>query len=212
MTPTYAGRMARTSDIHAITALVREAAVWLAALGLDQWQGDEERCRSRVHTDIVAGSVWVVEDGGVVVATITVDEWADADFWRHSDHVHDALYAHRMTVARSHRGRGLGSALLDLAADLAERECRSWLRFDAWSTNDALHRYYERLGFEMVRNVPVDGRGSGALFEGKASERRKGPSRIVVAHTEAGRAAYLPVRWTTPPGQPSRSNRELVPA
>lgn len=194
MTSTYAGRPAGTSDIDAITALVREAADWLAELGLDQWRGDEERCRSRVHTDIVAGSVWVVEDDGVVVATITVDEWADADFWRHTDHVHDALYAHRMAVARSHKGRGLGSALLDLAANLAERECRSWLRFDAWSTNDALHRYYEQQGFEMVRNVPVDGRGSGALFEGKASERRAGPSIIVVAHTQAAGAPYLPLR------------------
>lgn len=171
MTDSLSLRPARIADLPAILALVHEAVGWLAALGTDQWQGEQDRRRGLLHTDIVAGSVWVVEDGGGVVATITVDEWADADFWRSSDQVHDALYAHRMAVARSHKGRGLGAALLDWASEVAEREHRSWLRFDAWSTNGALHRYYKGLGFEMVRNVPVDGRGSGALFERKASVR-----------------------------------------
>ena len=185
MTQCFTLRRAVCGDEPQIMALIREAAGWLATLGTDQWQGLEDRRRSRVLMDIDAGAVWLVEDGDAVVATITVDEWADADFWCHTDRVRDALYAHRMAVARSHKGRGLGSALLDWASELAEQQHRAWVRFDAWSTNDALHRYYKGLGFEMVRNVPVEGRGSGALFQRPAVERGGGP-RLVGGAAHSG--------------------------
>lgn len=199
MSHTFPVRLARTPDLPQVVALIHEAAAWLAARGLDQWQGDEDRRRSQVHADIVAGGVWVVEDGGTVIATITLDEWADSDFWHHSEHVHDALYAHRMAVARSHKGLGLGSALLNWASGIAERELRSWLRFDAWSTNGCLHRYYKGLGFEMVRNVPVEGRGSGALFEREARKRADGPALALAGSpVQLVEAGYL----TAPPKPP----------
>lgn len=181
MTHTLPVRLARVADLDALMTLFCEAVDWLADRGLDQWQSaDRARQRTQVHSDIVAGAVWVVLDGDVIVATITVDEWADTDFWHHCDHVDDALYAHRMTVAGTHRGRALGSALLDWASEIAERESRSWLRFDAWSTNSELHGYYKRLECDMVRNVPVAWRGSGALFERRADVRSGGP-RLVPA-------------------------------
>jgi GNAT superfamily N-acetyltransferase len=193
VTHTFPVRLARSADLPQVIALIREAMGWLAARGLDQWQGDEERRWRRIHADVIAGSVWVVEDDNVVIATITIDEWADDDFWRRTDHVHDALYAHRMAVARSHKGRSLGSALLDWASGIAERELRSWLRFDAWSTNSDLHEYYNGLGFDMVRNVPVEGRGSGALFQRKAGERTS-LTRLTLAGSSAQliETEYLP--------------------
>lgn len=158
-------RRARPADLDAIMELIAAAAAWLATRGLDQWQGAMERRRIQVHVDVVAGTVWVVEDAGRIVATVTVDEFADTDFWEESDRVEQALYVHRMAVARSHKGRGLGAALLNLANDLARGRHRRFLRLDAWSTNADLHAYYKGLGFEMRRNRPVPGRGSGALFE-----------------------------------------------
>ncbi|MEU5725052.1 GNAT family N-acetyltransferase [Micromonospora sp. NPDC047738] len=62
-------------------------------------------------------------------------------------------------------GRNIGGALLDWAARVAaSRGCR-WLRLDAWRTNEALHRYYERQGFSPIRVVELAHRGSGALFQ-----------------------------------------------
>jgi len=164
-------RTAGAGDIEMIMALLDESIAWLDALGLDQWQGERGRQRRHVKTDLAEETVFVVERMGRVVATITIDEFADADFWREEDDIHDALYVHRMTVARDKAGLGLGAAMLNWAAGRAERCGRSWLRLDAWSTNDKLHLYYKQLGFAMVRNNPVTGRGSGALFARPAGNR-----------------------------------------
>lgn len=117
-------------------------------------------------------AVWVVTRRGRVVATITIDHLADADFWRKTDRVRSALYVHRMAVARRESGIGLGAAMLDWAAERVVRAGRSRLRLDAWATNTGLHQYYEKLGFVRVRFETVPGRGSGALFERPATDRQ----------------------------------------
>jgi GNAT superfamily N-acetyltransferase len=70
-----------------------------------------------------------------------------------------------MMASRSPAARGVGSALLDAAAQLASATGRQRLRLDAWRTNFALHDYYRRNGFKHVRTVDLAHRGSGALFE-----------------------------------------------
>ena len=165
--------------------LLDEAIAWLKKLGLDQWQGNRERQRMHVETDLAAETVYVVERAGGVVATIRLDEFADTDFWRGEDEPAAALYVHRMAVARSDRGIGLGSAMLDWAADRAEAGMRTWLRLDAWQTNGALHLYYKHLGFEMVRIEHVEHRGSGALFARPADYRHgDGPVLIDLARID----------------------------
>ena len=167
----YSIRRAKPIEFGLIMSLLDEAVLRLADLGLDQWQGRRYRRSDHAWVDVVGGTVFLVEHRGRLVATITVDEFADADFWRPDDDVHSALYAHRMAVTRSAAGRGLGSAMLDWAAGHAQRCGRTRLRLDAWQTNGRLHVYYKNLGFEMVRNLPVAGRGSGALFERPAAVR-----------------------------------------
>lgn len=175
----YVIRQARPADTGAIMGLIAEAATWLAGKGLDQWQGPSGRRRLLVRRDIEFGSVFVVIRLCRVVGTITVDDLADADFWREDDQVRTAHYIHRMVIARSEAGKGLGGSLLDWAAARARIQDKKHLRLDAWSSNVALHRYYTGLDFTMVRNDPVRGRGSGALFERDAQvERRTGPELL----------------------------------
>jgi GNAT superfamily N-acetyltransferase len=190
----YVIRAAGTADAGQIMGLLDEAVEWLAGLGLDQWQDNRDRQRTHVETDLAEGTVFVVEHLDRVIATITVDQFADADFWRENDDIRDALYVHRMAVARDEAGIGLGSAMLDWAGGRAERFRRSWLRLDAWSTNDKLHFYYEQLGFTMVRNTPVEGRGSGALFARPAGYRHGGGLRLtnLVHNTADGAGGSSP--------------------
>ena len=186
----YVIRQARPRDAQPIMELFAEATRWLAGKGLDQWQGPTDRRGTLIRRDIGVRAVWVVTHLGRVVATITVDDLADDDFWRRTDRVRSALYVHRMVVARSEAGIGLGAALLDWAAERARRKGRARLRLDAWATNDALHQYYKNLEFEMLRNTPVPGRGSGALFERSASVRLGiGPPLVSPAAARAAAAA-----------------------
>lgn len=100
-----------------------------------------------------------------MVGTITVDDEADPDFWTPAERAEPTLHVHRMIVRRAAAGADLGSRLLDWANDLAGSTGHRWLRLDAWKTNEALHRYYERQGFARLRTMDLPQRGSGALFE-----------------------------------------------
>lgn len=165
----YPIRRATPADLDAVAVLLEKAAGWLAERGSDQWQGPAIRRREYVERDIAEETVHVVEADGQVVATITVDTFADADFWKPDDDVKSALYVHRMAVSRDLAGKGLGGAMLDFAGRLAVAEGKEHLRLDAWRTNTDLHAYYLGQGFELVRIENLGHRGSGALFQRPAA-------------------------------------------
>jgi GNAT superfamily N-acetyltransferase len=96
---------------------------------------------------------------------MTVDEYADPEFWHPEDDPGSALYVHRMVVRRSEAGRDLGAVLLDCAEQLAADRRKKWVRLDARRTNTDLHAYYVAHGFTHVRTVCLDHRPSGALFQ-----------------------------------------------
>jgi GNAT superfamily N-acetyltransferase len=162
MTPLLKIRPATPDDLEAILMLRLEAGDWLRERGTDQWQDPP---RSAWVESIADGNAWLGVDGGQVVATITVDEYADPELWTAGDRPRDALYVHRMIVARQAAGRELGSALLAHAEHLAAEAGKRLLRLDAWSSNTDLHRYYLDRGWTHVRTLELPHRGSGALFE-----------------------------------------------
>jgi GNAT superfamily N-acetyltransferase len=114
---------------------------------------------------ILDGDSYVAEIGGILVGSITIDRFADPEFWSRNDAPEDALYLHRMIVDRQASGKNIGGTLIDWANGIAAREGKRWLRLDAWRTNARLHDYYRSQGFDLVRVVELSHRGSGALFQ-----------------------------------------------
>jgi GNAT superfamily N-acetyltransferase len=136
------------------------------------------KSRRRIHqgergleSAISRGEVWLVESAGTIVGSFVLDSYADPDFWQISDRPEQALYIHRMVVARNAAGKGVGSEVLAWAGEEAARQGRLWLRLDAWRTNEKLHEYYIGQGFELVRIVTRGDRGSGALFQKAVPQR-----------------------------------------
>jgi GNAT superfamily N-acetyltransferase len=172
----YRIRRAAPQDEDAVLVLLEKATSWLAERGSDQWQSlDRRRCH--VQRDLDERTIYLVETGADQVATITVDDLADSDFWLSGDAVDTAVYVHRMVVARDLAGRNLGSAMLDWAGRHAQRRGKSWVRLDAWRTNAALHGYYRDRGFDHVRTRDLPWRGSGVLFQRPAAvQLRWGPA------------------------------------
>ncbi len=170
-------RVAGHTDLDSVVRLQAEAVRWIGNRGLDQWQPAQggrqapEQVQRRIADAISRGECYVAVEGSRIVATITVDEFADPEFWQECDEPSAALYVHRMIVARNYSGRGIGEALIDFASEIAARRGKKWLRLDAWRTNLALHRYYLHLGFKHVRTVSLEHRGSGALFQRPARRR-----------------------------------------
>jgi hypothetical protein len=77
-----------------------------------------------------------------------------------------AVYVHRLITARDYSGLELGSQLIDWVGLRARREYGArWIRIDVWTTNDALHDYYQRQGFSPCGRCPDPDYPSGALFQ-----------------------------------------------
>jgi GNAT superfamily N-acetyltransferase len=164
MRPGLSIRRATPADIPTVVDLWNEAKHWLASKGLDQWQYPIKM--HNVRRAIDAGTCWLVEpdSGGPAIATVTLDPRADLSLWRPEEQPDQALYVHRLVVRRSEAHRNLGADILDWASDQVRLAGRKFLRLDAWTNNVALHDYYRRLGFRLVRIVDSPS-GSGALFE-----------------------------------------------
>lgn len=158
-------RSARPDELDVVLDLFHEAAVWLAARGLDQWQRGPRT--ERIRQDIEAGAVFLVvdQDTDEVVGTLTIDTRADPDFWTDADDPKSALYLHRMIVSPRHHGRRIGEAMTTWAEHFGAALGYRWLRLDAWRTNPALIDYYASRGWQHVRTVEPPWRESGALFQ-----------------------------------------------
>ncbi|MFE3770836.1 GNAT family N-acetyltransferase [Streptomyces sp. NPDC059122] len=163
-------RQACEQDLCTVVDLWEHAASWLRDRGIDQWQYPPHE--DRIRANISAGECWIVDVDQVPVATITVDEHADPDFWTETEAAESALYVHRMVVRRDVAGLDLGSAMLDWASNRAASQGKAWLRLDAWRSNDSLQSYYGSRGFTHVRTVDAEGRSSGALFQRLAGHLR----------------------------------------
>jgi GNAT superfamily N-acetyltransferase len=171
-------RRADDTDLPGVLRLLADTAEWLHSRGVRQWPrggfGPE-----RIEPLIAERVLYLVDDElryleldeeAPPVATIALDGHADPEFWHPDDEPGDALYVHKLAVARPWSGFGLGDALLDWAGAMAHVEGRNWLRLDCAKNNPRLQEYYRGRGFRHLRTVDLQHRASGALFERPAEE------------------------------------------
>ena len=161
-------------DHDVIIDLIDAAAEWLRTKNTDQWSQPWPSVEDRSHRilkDLRSGKTWIAWDGGEPAATITTDS-TDNPIWPAETLRDRAVYVCRLVVSRGHSGRGLGAALLDWAGIRAMRRYGArWVRVDVWTTNRALHTYYQRQGFESCGvSAEIDHYPAAALFQ-KATER-----------------------------------------
>jgi len=207
---------ATAADLMEVLALLNEAAAWLHSRGLDQWP--DGFSANRIGPMVARHEVWIARNDGRPVGTVTISGEADPDFWTAAESREPAVYLSKLAISRSEAGSGLGALLLRWAVDYAARIGCDWARLDAWRTNDQLHAYYHRQGWEQLRIVSLPHRRSGALFQRPAlpdleareafalaaalalPERPETLAPVNGCHGHSGGAALLPRR----PGQPVR--------
>ena len=187
-------RQAVPGDLSMVSALVNEAAGWLrAAKGTDQWANpwpSRTGQRDRMLHDLLKGKTWIAWDGKTAAATITIDAEEPLTsgrrpVWPEHQRHEPALYLRRIVVSRGYAARGLGAALMDWAAEMAQAEYGAkLLRIDVWTTNLELHAYYEGQGFTRCagRNPrELAGYPSQALFERDAKRRGTSFAQLLIA-------------------------------
>jgi GNAT superfamily N-acetyltransferase len=123
---------ATPEDLDTLVAFRDQAAAWLAAKGIDQWQEPwptEDLMVEGMLRNIEAGETFIVwDDDHTPAATITINHWAKPELWTEQKQAEPALYAHKVTVDRAYGGQGLGAELLDWAGTRAADEGADWLR------------------------------------------------------------------------------------
>jgi GNAT superfamily N-acetyltransferase len=199
--------LATTEDFEAVLGLIDDAASWLRTKDTDQWVKpwpDRDARDARVMRGLAGEKTWIVWDGDIAAATVTLTPRRNQKVWSGQackcDLGERSVYAHRLITARSHQGLGLGAQLIDWAGLRARHEYGAkWIRIDVWTTNAALHDYYERTGFEPCGFCADPDYPSGRLFQ-------KRTSRIEASDTPLLNQP-LPARPS-----PDRSGEELVTA
>jgi GNAT superfamily N-acetyltransferase len=164
--------MSRASepDFTAIIGLIEEASLWLRTRGTDQWAEpwpSEVGRNERIMDDLKRGKTWLAMDGdGIPAATITIEEAANPKVWTEWEASENSVYVHRLIVSRRYASMKLGASLLNWAAEQAGRAYGArFMRIDVWTTNRALHRYYEGQGFARLEDCADETYPSRARFE-----------------------------------------------
>jgi Acetyltransferase (GNAT) family len=108
------------------------------------------------------------------------------------------LYVTKLATSLHHTGQGLGDLLLDCAVAYGRGRGIPTLRWDAWTTNTDLHRYYTtRAGVRHLRTT--GGHLSGALFE-LAHTARRPPDHVQITAPMTVQATLPTLAQQLPPG------------
>lgn len=149
-------RVARASVDEAplAAAILREASLWLEAIGQKNWEPEWFTPESMVP-NAERGELWLAWDGADAVGTMLLTG-NDEDFWP-EDSLGDALYVHRLAVARRAAGRGVAQALLQQAEDEAMAAGIPHLKLDCRADRPKLQSLYEGAGFQRIDERTVFG-------------------------------------------------------
>ena len=146
-------RPAHREDENTVAELLDEATRWVGELGYEQWPLPFPR--DELAAAIARAEVYVVEDEGDAVATVTLLR-DDPLCW--GERPPDAVYVHKLAVRRDRSGRGIGAAIVAWANAEAVEAGRDFLRLDCLRDNPGIRDYYEQLGFEHRGDLILGGR------------------------------------------------------
>ena len=153
---------AKPEEVGLVLEILNEAADWLRAKGIDQWQS-RYFTRSLILEGIGKTEVYLARLDNQVVGTITL-QWSDPLWW--GDTPMDAAYFHRLAIKREYAAKGLGHALIEWVENKAKISGKSYLRLNCHLENPRIRQYYEDLGFAYRGDASLpDGSFHSALYE-----------------------------------------------
>jgi GNAT superfamily N-acetyltransferase len=109
-------RAAHTEDLQAVAQLLDQAGAWMRRQGItDQWP--MRFPFSDLGPRVDHGEIHIAYDGPAPVGTLALDWTPDPEFWQDKHANAGAGYLHRLAVARTHAGQGIGAQLVEHAAE-----------------------------------------------------------------------------------------------
>lgn len=152
-------RKAAPADVDAISEIYElihdEEEAGRASIG---WVRGVYPVRATAEGAVATGDMWVMEDGGEVVASgiinhVQVPEYADAT-WSNDAKGDQVLVLHTLVVRPDRGGHGYGTAFVGFYESHARELGCTALRMDTNARNAAARRLYAHLGYKEVDIVP----------------------------------------------------------
>ena len=147
-------RLAFPNEVDAIMQVMEDAKKCLAKSGSDQWQNGYPNA-DIIIDDIISGQAYVALEEGELSVTKSPEEAYEA-IYEGSWHGEESEYLvfHRIAVATDVQGQGVAQTFLE---GLIEGFDYLDFRSDTHVQNKAMQHIFEKLGFQQVGMVPVDG-------------------------------------------------------
>jgi GNAT superfamily N-acetyltransferase len=138
------------SDLLGSIGVLQEVSVWLEFRGLGLWNSHQFTLAWAVshQSELVVAKI-----NGEVIATMLL-QLEDADFWADFP-LSEAVFVHKLAVARNFAGHKIAQELLEFAANEAQRLGRKFVRLDC-APRDALIHFYESAKFEKIDQITVN--------------------------------------------------------
>lgn len=187
--------MIRGEREHAadVLKLLREAAGWMESKGINQWTPGQFSIRD-VEDYFSSREVYLAMEGAALAGMFTL-QFSDVQYWGDRNDESYA-YLHRLAVAKSYRGLGLGGQMIRYALRIAEERGCTGLRLDTVAHNIKLNRYYQSMGFRYMGTRDV---GAGRLVNLYEYKAETGDSGSVILRY-MGEADYTLMReWSVSP-------------
>ncbi len=149
-------RKTKVAEIGRVMEILLDGKASLAALGIDQWQGEGYPAREIVVGDVDDGVSYVVEDtSGHLAATCMISFSGEPDYdeiegaWLTEGSSSDPAYAvvHRVAVAADSTGKGAARFMLMNAERIARSGGARSVRVDTHPGNVPMLRLIASCGF-----------------------------------------------------------------
>ena len=170
-------RQARPEDAPALPRIERSAGAAFKTVPALSWIAGDSVMSEAAHRQwIAAGTSWVAEDDEGPVGFLAAET------------VDDALHIWEIAVRLDKQGRGVGSRLIETAAEHAEAAGLHMLTLTTFREVPWNEPFYHRIGFATLAEDEIDARLADILrreaIAGLPAERRCAMRRMLHAHVE----------------------------
>ncbi|MEJ5995648.1 cupin domain-containing protein [Pedobacter sp. Du54] len=143
----YEIKKATVDDLPVICQLFDEAILFQRSLNYTGWNSYD---KGFITTEILNGLLYKLVSSDHVNCIFSIC-YSDPLIWREKEKG-DALYLHRVIVARKLKGARIFQKVLNWAVNLATAKQLKFLRIDTWASNEKLIGYYKTYGFVFIEN------------------------------------------------------------
>ena len=151
-------RLAFPNEVNAVMKVIEDAKKALAQSGSYQWQNGYPNA-DIIIDDIISGQAYVALEEGDVIAYAAVTRSPESTYdaiyegkWQGGES--EYLVFHRIAVAAANQGQKVAQTFLE---GLLEGFDYLDFRSDTHAENKIMQHIFEKLGFQQVGKVPVEG-------------------------------------------------------